>query len=234
MKDLIEFVLKNLATYVPVLGRVISAPKRSVATLIKGGDRLEKALVFGCITAALGLILQAPLLRGGEDFVRIAGSMFVIKLLAILAFSGAVFAAFRMLDGKGNYLTTLSAYLYVVSPLYLLFTIVDRTMLGLLSSNPELAESWNTGWSLTQAHIDTLSRESPGRAAALMLLGLVLIFSTPIWFGICWGAFRVIHAVSRLRSTVAFLSAGVLCWLIFATSVWIMRGLHGGVLPSIR
>jgi hypothetical protein len=233
VKDLTDVVFKNLATYLPVLGRVVSAPKRSVATLIEGDDRLEKALVFGCITAALGFILQAPLLRVGEDFVVLTGSMFVIKLLSILAFSGAVFAAFRMFGGKGHYLTTLCAYLYVVSPLYLFFTIVDLAMLGLLSSNPDMTESWNAGWVLTQAHIDTLVRETPGRAATLALLGWVLILSTPIWFGICWGAFRAIHGVSLPRSIVAFLTAGILCWAIFATSVWIMRGLHGGVLPSI-
>lgn len=233
MKDLIDVIFKNLATYVPVLVRVISAPKRSVALLIGEDDRLERALVFGCITAALGLILQAPLLRAGEDFVALTGSLFVIKILSILALSGAVFAAFRILGGKGNYLATLCAYLYVVSPLYLLFTVVDLTMLGLLSNNLEMAESWNAGWSLTQEHIDALSHETPGRAAIFLLLGFILILSTPIWFGICWGAFRAIHSVSRLRSLSAFLIAGVLCWAIFAMSLWIMRGLHGGVLPSI-
>ena len=58
-RSLAELVLRNLATYVPVLAGVVARPKRTLATLLADDARLDNALVFGCTTAALGLLLQA-------------------------------------------------------------------------------------------------------------------------------------------------------------------------------
>lgn len=233
MKDLIEFILKNLTAYVGVLCSVTAAPKRSVAELIESEDCVENVLVFGCTTAALGLALQAPLLTAGQDFIVVAGSMFVVKILAILAFSSAVFWSFRIVGGRGDYRTTLCAYLYLICPLYLFFTLLDLIVLGLLSSDPAMAASWQAGWSLSQAQVDALMRDAPGTADVVGFLGVAMILSTPVWFGISWGALGAIHRVSAWRALLAFAVSGVLCWALFALSVQIMRGLHGGALPAI-
>jgi len=233
MKDLIEFILKNLTAYVSLLSAVTAAPKRSVAKLIESEDRLENVLVFGCTTAALGLALQAPLLSAGQDFLVVAGSMFVVKILAISVFSAAVFWAFRIVGGRGDYETPFCAYLYLVCPLYLLFTLLDLVILGLLSSEPAMVTSWQTSWSLTPEQVNALVRDTPGTASAAGLLVLALALSTPVWFGISWGAFRAIHRVSTWQSTLAFALSFVLCWALFAVTVLIMRGLHGGGLPTL-
>lgn len=233
MKDLIELILKNLTTYVGVLSAVTAAPKSSVAELIKRQDPLEKATVFACTTAALGLALQAPLLTAGQDFTIVAGSMFVVKIVSILAFSSAVFWSFRMLGGQSDFRTTLCVYLYLICPLYLLFTLLDLVVLGLLSSDPAMAASWQRGWNLTPEQLDSLMRVAPGRANMVATLALAMPLSTPVWFSICWGAFRTIHGVSKWRSALAFAVSAVLCSILFALSVQIMRGLHGGALPAI-
>ena len=235
MKDLVEFLSKNLAGYLPVLISVIAAPNRSVSKLIADGqDRLNRALLFGGITIAIGFAFQAPLLHKDQNFATIAGSILAFKIVAILIFSWAILLAFRLMGGKGSYETTLCAYLYVVSPLYLLWILLNVVNIGILSTyDPALAMSWRSGQFLTADQIKEFTSTTPLRAASFMLLVIIQTFCTPAWFAIYWGTFRGIHQVSLFRATLAFLISVVVCYAFFVLSVLMLQGLHSGGLPSI-
>lgn len=82
-------------------------------------------------------------------------SVLAFKIVAILAFSAVTWGIFRMLSGKGDYETTLSAYLYVISLLYLLLLV-----LNLIS-----------GFAVRRIHRISASRSRAAYVLAVLLLG---------------------------------------------------------------
>lgn len=232
MKDFLDLILQNLTRYVPVLVAMTTAPNRTAEDLVEDPDRLEKALLFGGITAFVGFVLQAPLLQPEDEFIVLAGSMLVLKILAILMFSFVILVSFRVVGCRGPFDTTLPAYLYVVSPLYLLFIVLDMINIGVLSThNPQWALDWRSGNALTADRIDEFFEAVPLKASLFTILALAQLLATPVWFAICWRTFKKIFQASVPRSAFAFLISGLGCYAIFQLSVFIMRGLYGGTLP---
>lgn len=235
MKYLVEIILKNLTGYVPVLVSIIATPKRTILKLVTNEtDKLNKALFFVGITIAIGFAFQAPLLYIGQDFLTVTGSMLAFKILAILAFSGVILMTFRLVRGKGNYETTLCAYLYLISPLYLLLVVLYVISIGIISTHdPDLALSWRSGQALSEEQIQELISAAPLMVISFTFLWLFQLLSPIIWFGICWGVFRKIHQVSLVRSTLAFLITIVIWFVFLVLNTLIMKGLYGGAIPSI-
>ncbi len=235
MKDLIEFILTGLTRYVPLLVSIIATPKRTISKLITSeADNLSNAMFFAGITIALAFVFQSPLLPDGKDIVTVAGSLLVLKIIAYLTFAGLMLLAFRLVGGKGNYITTLCACLYITSPVYLLQVFTHVVCLGLVSTHdPELATIWNLHLSLNEHQIQELFRLSPGVAIAftvtLLLQNLIII----IWFLICWGVYRNIHQVSLIKSVCVYLITTVLWYSYWWLTVLAMKGLHGGALSPI-
>jgi len=230
MKELVEYILKGLTGYVPLLVSIIATPKRTISKLTTSEpDRLNKALTFAGFTIALAFVFQAPLVPDGQDFVKIAGSLLVLKIVAYLTFSGLMVAAFRLVGGKGNYLTTLCACLFITSPVYLFQIFTHVVSLGIISTHdPGLATIWNTNLSLTEQQIHEFFKRAPGAAIAFSVTLMIQFLSSVIWFLICWGAYRNIHQVSRIRSAFVYLITTVLWYSYWWLTVLAMKGLHGG------
>jgi hypothetical protein len=235
MKDLIEIILKGIAGYVPVLVSVVTTPKRSILKLITNEpEKLNKALIFGGLTIAIGFAFQAPLLPTDKDFVTVAGSMLALKIVAILTFAGLTLWIFRIVGGKGDYETTLCACLYIISPVYLFLIVTHVISIGLISTHdPEFAIIWRSGQSLKAEQIQEFVSLAPLTAIGLFLLWLFRLLISIIWFLICWGTYRTIHQVSLARSILAYLITTVMWYVYWVLTVLIMKGLHSGALSPI-
>lgn len=235
MKELVEIILKNLVGYLPVLVSVVGTPKRSILKLITTEpDKLNKALTFFGISITIGFLFQAPLLKTGQDFLTIGGSMLALKILAMLTFAGVILLGFKLVGGKGDFETTLCAGLYIVSPIYLFLIVTHVIGIGILSNHdPDLAAIWRSGQSLTPAQIQTLISLAPLSAISLILLQLFQFIISIIWFLICWGTYRIIHQVSKARSALVYLIATFMWYVYWALTLLIMKGLHDGMLSPI-
>jgi len=232
MKDLVEYILKGLAGYVPLLASIIAKPKRTISKLTTSEpDSLNKALTFAGFTIALAFVFQAPLVPEGKDFVKVAGSLLVLKIIAYLTFSGLMLAAFRLVGGKGNYLTTLCACLYITSPIYLFQIFTHVVCLGLIATHdPEFATIWNTNVNLNEQLVQEFFKLAPVVAIAVAAILWFQFLISVIWFLICWGVYRNIHQVSWIKSVFVYLITTVLWYSYWWLTVLAMKGLHGGVL----
>lgn len=229
MKDLIEIILKGFLGYLPVLISVTTTPKPSILKLIANEPgKLNKALTFCFISIAIGFIFQAPLLKTSQDFVAIAGSILVIKIFAILTFAGVILLGFRLFGGIGDYETTLCAGLYITSPIYLFFVVTYVIGIGILSTHdPELALSWRLGQLTPEQNLSNLS---PLLASSFNVLLLSQFFISFVWFIVCWGTYRVIHQVSRVKSMLVYFFATIMWYVYWAITVLIIKGLNNGVM----
>ena len=230
MKDLLEIILKGLASYVPVLAAVVATPKRSILKLINNQPgRLNRALTFAGFTLAVGFALQAPLVQSGQDFLTVAGSILALKMLAFLTFSGVILLIFRLFDGKGDYETTLCASLYITSPVYLFLIVTHVLSLGIISSHDsDYALLWRTGQGLSAEQWQAFINLAPVTAGALLLLWLFRFLVSSIWFLICWGAYRSVHQVSAVRSAFAYLMTTIFWYLYWFVTLLLMKGLFAG------
>ncbi len=238
MKDLLEIVFRNLRTYVPVLAALVARPKMTIAKHVTGDERdLSDALVFVGITVAIGLAFQAPLLRPGEDFTMTAGAMAAFKILIIPFDAFLVWAAFRVVGGAGRYDATLSAYLYVISPLYLALVVLNTTALGLvIASNPDLADEIRDSRTFlfdNPDQFEALADNAPSIAWGYIGLLYSQFLAMLIWGIVCLGAFRRIHTISKVRSAVAYVLSFVAISLSLFVIKFVMLGLHGPKGPSI-
>lgn len=235
MKDLIEIILKGLAGYIPIVVSVITTPKLSILKLITDEPgKLNKALTFCGLTIAIGFAFQAPLLPTDQDFMTVAGSMLALKIIAILTFAGFILGGFRLVGGKGDYETTLCAGLYIISPIYLFLIVTNVIMIGIISSyDSDLAVLWRSGEALSAEHIQTFLVSAPQLAIGFVILRIIQLLISLIWFLICWGVYRSIHQVSKARSVLVYLISTALWYVYWISTVMIMRGLHGGVLSPL-
>jgi hypothetical protein len=235
MKDLLEIILKGLAGYLPVLVSIVATPKHSILKLLATApNRLQNALIFCGFTIAIGFAFQAPLLQTDQDFLTIAGSMLALKVIAILTFAGFIVAIFRLIGGKGDYETTLCAGLYIISPVYLFLVVTNVIIIGIISSHdPEMALTWRSGQGLSEEQIQDFINLAPPLAISVLLLLLLQLLISIIWFLICWGIYRTIHQVSRIRSIVVYLITTALWYVYWVSTLLIMKGLHGGVLSPL-
>jgi hypothetical protein len=238
VKELLEVVFGNLRTYVPVLAALVARPKTTIARHVAGGERdLTDALVFVGITVAIGFAFQAPLLRAGEDFTMTAGSMAALKILIIPFDAFLVWAAFRAVGGAGGYDATLSAYLYVISPLYLALVVLNAAALGLVAaSNPDLPDEIRNSRTFlidNPEQLEALADSAPSIAWGYVALFYAQLLAMLIWGIVCLGAFRRIHAVSKVRSATAYVLAFVAVSLSLFVLNFVVLGLLGSTGPSI-
>lgn len=235
MKDLIEIILKGLAQFVPVMAAVVASPKKNIlAQLQAQTDRLNRAMTFCGIAIAIGFAFQAPLVPADRDFVTIAGSLLAFKIISILTFVGFITLGFRWLGGRGSYESTLCAYLYIISPVYLFLVVTHSINIGVLTSyDQQLADIWRSGQLLSETQINDFFNQAPLKAASVTLLWLVQIVFSFVWFLICWGVYRSLHQVSRIRSAMVFLVTTAIWYVYTFLSIIIMKGLHGGILSPI-
>jgi hypothetical protein len=235
MKDLVELIIRELVAFLPLLIGIIRAPSRTILSLMEdSSSRLSKALSFCGITLAIGVALQAPLLQKGQDFVSVAGSLMVLRFVAVLTFAGVIQAVFKLLGGKGDYEVTLCACLYIVSPVYLFLVFSHLLGLGILTTHaPQLAAEWRFGRDITSGELDLLVKSSPVMATGFLAVMISRFVISVLWMFACWKTYRIIHAVTKAKSAVAYCVSTGLWYIYWILTGLIMRGLYGGSLSPI-
>jgi hypothetical protein len=239
MSNLAERAFAQLPAYVPELIALIGQPKRTIAACNDGDpEGLRRAIAFVGITVAVGFVLQAPAIGPQGDFLALAASMAAFKVVAILLFSGVVWSIFRLVGGRGEYLRTLIAYIYMVSPQYLAMVVLSLIGTGfvraydvelglrlriepfLFSQEPEL--------------LDAFISASPTLAGGYVAINTLAWAVFLAWFLACLGAFRALHGVSRLRSGIAGITIIALFWPFIALISFLSLGMFGSLAPPLH
>lgn len=239
MKDLLERVLKQLPSYLPDLVSLVTGPKSAIRRWVEeaAGD-LTRPLIFVSVSVAIGFLLQLPQLGKDADFATLVASMAVFKVIALLLFAGIIHLLFRLVKGRATFAATFSAYLYIVSPLYLVLVIVETATLGVLRAyDPVIGAAERLGPSQLFADSEqmrTFVAAAPGLALAygwLIKVRLILFFG---WFIACWGALTQIHAVARWRSAMAGIATFAAGTVFFPSMNYVMLGMFGTHIPPLR
>ena len=237
MKDLIEAILKGLSSYIPMLASVVSNPKINIPRLVREpSDALRHALVFCGISVALAFVAQAPLLTAELDFTTAAGALFAIKLFELLLFNAVLMIVFKIIGGTGSFETTLTASLYIISPVYLFLIFTQIIGMGILAGgDPTIARDWRLG-TLDFASPDWANfvLTYPGEAYATTALGLVSMIITLGWYIYCWSIYRTLHDLTRFRSALAYVIAFILFYAVAMLRIFAVRGLTGGTTLGIH
>jgi hypothetical protein len=239
VKDLLEHILKLLPGYLPDLASLVTRPKTAILRWIgeAAGD-LTRPLTFVGVSVAIGFLLQLPQLGKEDVFTTLVASMSVFKVLALVMFAAIIQLVFRMAGGHASFAATFSAYLYIVSPLYIAGVILEIARLGILRAyDPAIAVAERLDPGRLVADTErwrTFHAAAPGFAFAYVLLSLATIFVVLSWFIACWGAFRQLHGIARWRSALAgivTLGAGV---IFFSGLQYILLGMFGTRVPALR
>jgi len=240
VKDLLERVLKQLPGYLPDLASLVTGPKTAILRWIGDatGD-LTRPLIFVAISVAIGFLLQLPQLGKEADFATLVASMAVFKVLVFMLFAAIIHLLFRVAGGRASFAATFSAYLYIVSPLYLVLVILETATLGVLRAyDPVLgvAARLDPNYLFADAvRMRTFETTAPGLALAYYLLNFAVLFVGLGWFITCWGAFRQLHAVARWRSAlVGFATLAAAFIFAFSIMKYLLLGMFSMAIPPLR
>lgn len=239
MKDLLERVLKQLPTYLPDLVSLVTGPKTAILRWIgKTKGDLTRPLIFVAVSVAIGFLLQLPQLGKEHDFTTLVASMAVFKVLALVLFAGIIHLLFLAVGGRTSFAATFSAYLYIVSPLYLVLVILETATLGVLRAyDPAVsaAARLDPGQLFSDPErMRTFATAAPGLALAYSVLNYAAIIVALGWFIACWGALRHLHAVARWRSTLAGIATLAAAVIFFSGMNYVLLGMFGTHAPPLR
>ena len=239
MKDLLERILKQLPGYLPDLASLVTRPKTAILRWVgeAAGD-LTRPLTFVGVSVAIGFLLQLPQLGKEDVFTTLVASMAVFKVLALVMFAAIIQLVFRMAGGNAGFVATFSAYLYIVSPLYIAGVILEIARLGILRAyDPATAVAVRVDPDYLVTNTErwrTFQTAAPRLAVVYVIVSLAAIVVFLGWFVVCWGAFRHLHGIARWRSTLAgvvTLAAGV---IFFSGLQYILLGMFGARVPPLR
>jgi SEFIR domain/Yip1 domain len=228
----------RLTAYLLDFGRLCQGPKTAIVRLTgeAAGD-LTRPLVMVAACVVLGFLLQLPQLRSAASFATFAGTV-AIKLIGIPMIAATIHLLFRRVGGRAGFASTFSAYLYLISPLYLVVVMMDTISLGVLRAyNPGAADEARVDPSRTIANaawVEKFMTDAPGLAVTYWLLTSALTIIGIGWFIVCWGAFRELHGVTRWRSTLAGIGT-LIAGLIFGLAMKLMvSNMFNSDLPPLR
>ncbi|MGH8664125.1 MAG: Yip1 family protein, partial [Burkholderiales bacterium] len=238
-KDLLDNVLKQLSSYLPDLVNLVTRPKTAILRWLEEtkGD-LTQPLIFVAISVAIGFLLQLPQLGKDQDFTTLVASMAVFKVLALVLFAGIIHLLFRAVGGRARFAATFSAYLYIVSPLYLALVILETATLGVLRAfDPAVgaAARLNPGQLFADAErMRAFAAAAPGLALAYSLLNYATVIVVFGWVTTCWGAIRHLHSVARWRSALAGITTLAVAAIFFSGMQYVVLGMFGTHAPPLR
>lgn len=231
VKDLIEAILKGLTAYIPLLAKVVSAPRTNVPRLVREpAEPLRHALIFCGISLAISFAVQAPLLAEGRDFTTTVGAFFLVKLFEVLLFNAILVLLFKLIGGTGSFEQTLTASLYISGPVYVFVTFAQIIGLGLLAGgDPRIAADLRFGTlDFASPRWTEFTSTYPMEGYGLIALTLFTFTAVIAWFLHCWSIYRHLHNLSRLRSGLAYVIAFALFFAVALLRVLAVRGLTVG------
>lgn len=190
------------------------------------------------MSVAIGFLLQLPQLGKEHDFATLVASMAMFKVLALMLFAAIIHLVFLAVGGRTSFAATFSAYLYIVSPLYIVLVILETATLGVLRAyDPVVAAAARLDPNHLFADSErwrTFATAAPGLVLAYGLLNFAIIIVVLGWFVACWGALRQVHAVARWRSALAGLASLAAAVIFFSGMNYVLLGMFGTYVPPLR
>jgi len=238
MKEILERILKQLPSFLPDLGRLLTGPKRAIVRWVEEakGD-LGRPLVFVGVAIGIGFVLQLPLLGKEHEFMATAASMGLFKLVALIAFATIIHPLFRIVGGRAPFASSFAAYLYLASPLYLALVLLDLGSQGVVRAfDPTLAIATRVDPLYFVSHAERareFAAAAPQLALAYSLLTYAKLLVVLGWFTACWGAFGQLHGVKRWRSSLAGLAAAPAFALYNQALEFVLLGMFGVRAPPL-
>ena len=238
MKEILERILKQLPSFLPDLGKLLTGPKRAIVPWVEEakGD-LARPLVFVGVAIGIGFVLQLPLLGKEHDFMGTAASMALFKLVALLAFATIIHLLFRVVGGRAPFSSTFAAFLYLASPLYMALLLLDIASQGVVRAfDPTLVATARIDPLYFVSHPERareFAAAAPGLALTYTLLTNAKLIVMVGWFIACWGAFRQLHGVKRWRSSVAGVASALAYALYTQALVFVLLGMFGVLVPPL-
>jgi len=235
----VKDLLKQLPSYLPDFVSLVTGPKTAIRRWIEAAqDDLTHPIIFVSVSVAIGFLMQLPQIGKDADFSTLVAGMVVFKILALFLIAAVIHFLFRVVRGQASFAATLSAYLYTVSPLYLVFVVIETATLGMLRAyDPAVSAAER----LKPLHLyadmeqmDAFTAAAPEVALSYGLLHLLRIIVFFGWFTVCWGAFRHIHAVPRWRSILVGIAAFYAGLGVFMGLDYILIGMFGTEMPALR
>jgi hypothetical protein len=239
VKNIAEKVFTQLPGYVGRFAQLVSRPKTMIGAWNSGkDDDFEKALVFVGVSVGIGFILQAPAVVSQQDFATLAAAMIAFKVVAIFLFAFVIWAAFRIVGGRGEFMRTLIAYIYMVSPLYVVAILLTLISLGFVRGyDPDLAPRLRIDPNFFANNPEALADFTTNHtwlALGFMVTNLLSSLVFFGWFIICLGAYRALHGVTRLRSGVAAALIVAAFWPFTYLLGFLSFGMFGSLAPPLH
>jgi Yip1 domain len=239
VNELLERALKQLPSYLPDLASHVTGPKTAILGWVEEAKgNLTRPLIFVAVSVAIGFLLQLPQLGKENDFATLVASMSVFKVLALVLFAAIIHLVFLAVGGRASFAATFSAYLYIVSPLYIVLVILETALLGVLRAYDPAA---GAAARLDPNHLfadlerwQTFATAAPSLALAYNVLNYALIIVFFGWPVACWGALRQLHAVGRWRSALAGIATLATAVIFFSGMKYILLGMFGMYVPPLR
>jgi hypothetical protein len=216
MKEILEKILLYLPQFLSDCGSIIVEPKTFVLKKVKSKTLFESKEYFLFLALSIAIITIISMLYPihGEIYTTLAKNL-VLIFIGFIGYSFAVRGAFWVVGGRAPYEKFFSVSTYISSPMLLI-----NYMIGLISNgifrllDPDAYDALSKSSSFN-ARSQIISNSSAANVFYIFVaIGFGLIV---LWSYICWGAFREINQLSRIRSFVAF----VLAW-IFAQPVFVL------------
>jgi hypothetical protein len=219
MKEILEKILLYLPRFLSDCGSIIAGPKTFVLKKVETEALFESKeyFLFLALTVAVITIVSMLYPNHGEIYATLARN-FVVIFVGFIGYSLAVRGAFWVAGGRAPYETFFAAYTYISCPMLLINNVIGLIANGLFRLlDPDAYDALSKAGSL--ASRNQIIANSP--AADVFYVSIAIGFGLIVfWSYICWGAFREINHLSRIRSSVAF----VVAW-IFALPVFVLQGL---------
>ena len=214
MKELFERIIGYGPSSLAELAELISAPKRFLMQLELGSPEIvARALAFSISCLAMAFILRLPFVNGAKELWIVFALLIVVFFVTVLLAAAICTFSFSVVRGNGSFRDHLIATLYIYSPLSVLLSFIAAASKGIVLSEAfdlyplfkEFMEYSMLGKSgFFDSNFDKFIPivESRPVLVAIWLYVSALVFSY-IWQIICWGGYRHINRVSRLKSFFA-------------------------------
>lgn len=214
MKEIVLQFVAYLPEYVKDLLKVMISPKRFNRDMMLNQEYdYRKAILFLCLSTALVLLLEWPVIKAVSNEWITVGIFFVLCLLSVLSFALMVWLAWLSVGGKAPINAVFVTSSYFSGALMVIF--VPFLLLGLgMMKVIEPTIYYELYVKHSALPLDMLFG-SKGYVVFIyfMLSGLLVDF---LWFFIAWGSYRELVNATKVRSAAAFAIFNIMFVLLTA------------------
>ncbi|MEH6446286.1 MAG: hypothetical protein V7784_20515 [Oceanospirillaceae bacterium] len=175
------------------------------------------------ISIALSVILRIPSLTASTDIWQQLSLHGVTVLIAVSAYSVILRFSWRMVGGKASFKSFFVTYAYFGGVFLIFGLLLEIIKVGAFKTlDLALYEA------IVAARLDQTPLPATQNSEAQLLFDTIditgdLLIIALGW--VCWGAYRELNQLSKIRSFFAFLIQACLGWLSFYLAIFIFSGL---------